>query len=146
MKASPTLLVRGDCVAETAMTFARQMTLRKNRQNEIAENLMDFLYNNWHFQTSIVKDPKCPSYGFWLAGQQTQTLKDTMGDGQCKNTTRSILSTMMKIINGTCKFSNWFLQNFRTFRKKRFFVRCPKWQRQLIKKPGTFDAGRKSIT
>ncbi|MFT4567935.1 MAG: hypothetical protein ACI9FN_002903 [Saprospiraceae bacterium] len=106
--------LRGDCVAETAMTFAIANDINGDKQNgEIAKNLMDFLFNSDIFKTSNSKDPKMSSYGLigWTATHPSRYY----GDDNARILLGSILSSQMM---GNNKWDTQILElilaNFRT--------------------------------
>lgn len=106
--------LRGDCVAETAMTFAMANGIKGNKQNEeIAKNLMDFLFNSDIFKTSSSKDPKMSSYGLigWAATQPSRYY----GDDNARILLGSILSSqMMENNKWNMQILELILANFRT--------------------------------
>ncbi|MCM4170183.1 hypothetical protein DHD32_01730 [Arenibacter sp. TNZ] len=112
--------LRGDCVAETAMTFAMADDIKENGQNEkIAENLMDFLYNTDIFKTSSSKDPKMSSYGLvgWAATQTSRYY----GDDNARILLGSILSSqLMENNKWNVQILELILANFRTSGKNGF--------------------------
>ena len=86
--------LRGDCVAETSMTFAMANGIKQNKQKEeIAENLMDFLFNSDVFKTSSSKDAKMSSYGLigWAATKPSRYY----GDDNARILLGSILSSQV---------------------------------------------------
>lgn len=106
--------LRGDCVAETAMTFAMANNIRDNKEHEeIAKNLMDFLFNSDSFKTNNSKDPKMSSYGLigWTATHPSRYY----GDDNARVLLGSILSSQMM---GNNKWDTQILElilaNFRT--------------------------------
>ncbi len=106
--------LRGDCVAETAMTFAMANSIKENKQNgEIANNLMNFLFNSDTFKTSSSKDPEMSSYGLlgWAATRPSRYY----GDDNARILLGSILSSqMMKNNKWDTQILELILANFRT--------------------------------
>jgi hypothetical protein len=112
--------LRGDCVAETAMTFAMANSIKENKQNEeIANNLMAFLFNSDTFKTSSSKDPKMSSYGLlgWAATRPSRYY----GDDNARILLGSILSSqMMENHKWDMQILELILANFRTSGEKGF--------------------------
>ena len=106
--------LRGDCVAETAMTFAMANSIKENKQNgEIANNLMDFLFNSDTFKTSSSKIPEMSSYGLlgWAATRPSRYY----GDDNARILLSSILSSqMMENNKWDIQILELILANFRT--------------------------------
>lgn len=106
--------LRGDCVAETAMTFAMANDIKGNKQNgEIAKNLLDFLFNSDTFKTSSSKDPRMSSYGLigWAATHPSRYY----GDDNARILLGSILSSqMMENNKWDTQILELILANFRT--------------------------------
>lgn len=112
--------LRGDCVAETAMTFALAHDLKENElRKEIAETLMDFLYNTDMFRTPNSKNPKMSSYG--LVGWAATRPSRYYGDDNARIILGSILSSQMVENNKWNKqILELILANFRTSGAKGF--------------------------
>jgi hypothetical protein len=86
--------LRADCVAETAMTFAISNKINEKQKNlDIAENLMDFLFNTDVFKTQSSKDPEMSSYGLigWAATRPSRYY----GDDNARILLGSILTSQM---------------------------------------------------
>lgn len=112
--------LRGDCVAETAMTFAMVNDIKENKQNEeIAKNLMDFLFNSDIFKTVSSKDPNKSSYG--LVGWADTHRDRYYGDDNARIILGSILASKALEKNSwDQKIVELILANFRTAGKKGF--------------------------
>ncbi len=112
--------LRGDCVAETSMTFAMANGIKQNKQKEeIAENLMDFLFNSDVFKTSSSKDAKMSSYGLigWAATKPSRYY----GDDNARILLGSILSSqVMENNTWNVQILELILANFRTSGKNGF--------------------------
>ncbi|XOV93525.1 MAG: hypothetical protein ACFHWX_02210 [Bacteroidota bacterium] len=112
--------LRGDCVAETAMTLAIVNDIEESKQNEeIAKNLLDFLFNSDVFKTSSSKDPKMSSYGLigWAATRPSRYY----GDDNARILLGSILSSqMMENNKWDTQILELILANFRTSGKNGF--------------------------
>ncbi len=112
--------LRGDCVAESAMTYAMANNIKGNPQyQDVATNLMNFLFNTNTFKTVSSKDPAKSSYG--LIGWADTHTNRYYGDDNA----RIILGTILASI--TMENSTWdkqitelILANFRTSGKKGF--------------------------
>lgn len=106
--------LRADCVSEAAMTFAMANGIKEKGQNEeIARNLMDFLFNSNAFKTPESKDPKMSSYG--LIGWAGTRPSRYYGDDNARVLLGSILGSQAL---GDTKWDTQILElilaNFRT--------------------------------
>ncbi len=112
--------LRGDCVAETAMTLAMANEIEENKQNvKIAANLMDFLFNTDAFKTNSSKDTKMSSYG--LIGWAGTRPSRYYGDDNARIILGSILSSQIIASNKWDKqIEELILANFRTSGEKGF--------------------------
>jgi hypothetical protein len=112
--------LRGDCVAETAMTFAIANTIKENRQKiGIAENLMDFLFNTDVFKTADSKNPQMSSYG--LIGWADTHPSRYYGDDNARIILGSVLtSTIIGSNKWDQQIEKLILANFRTSGEKGF--------------------------
>lgn len=106
--------LRGDCVAETAMTFAMANSLKETKQyEEIAIKLMDFLYYSETFRTPASKDPSRSSYG--LVGWASTRPSRYYGDDNARVLLGSILSShMIQQDTWDTQILELILANFRT--------------------------------
>ncbi len=112
--------LRGDCTAETAMTFAIGSNLNGRGQNlKIAANLLDFLYNSDAFKSPSSKDPKMSSYG--LTGWADTQKSRYYGDDNARVLIGSILTAQLLENNKWDKqILEMILANFRTAGEKGF--------------------------
>lgn len=106
--------LRADCVSEAAMTFAMSNGVKEKGQNEeIARNLLDFLFNSNAFKTPESKDPKMSSYG--LIGWAGTRPYRYYGDDNARVLLGSILGSQAL---GETKWNTQILElilaNFRT--------------------------------
>lgn len=106
--------LRADCVAETAMTFGIANEIKKKQEHEeIAENLMGFLFNTDVFKTESSKDPQRSSYGLigWAATRPARYY----GDDNARVLLGTILaSQMMENPKWDTQILELILANFRT--------------------------------
>lgn len=111
--------LRADCVAEAAMTFAVANTIKENNQKEIAENLMNFLFNSEAFKTQSSKDPGNSSYG--LVGWADTQKSRYYGDDNARVILGSILAAQSLDNHQWDKqIAELILANFRTSGYKGF--------------------------
>lgn len=111
--------LRADCVAEAAMTFAVANTIKENKQKEIAENLMNFLFNSEAFKTPSSKDHGNSSYG--LVGWADTHKGRYYGDDNARVILGSILAAQSLDNHQWDKqIAELILANFRTSGYKGF--------------------------
>lgn len=112
--------LRADCVSETAMTFAVANSIKNSGQNlEIAENLMNFLFNTNSFKTPNSRSPKMTSYG--LMGWSGTHPYVYYGDDNARVILGAILTSHLTLNDKWNKdIERLILANFRTTGTKGF--------------------------
>jgi hypothetical protein len=111
--------LRADCVAETAMTLAYANTITENDQEEIPENLMNFLFNSETFKTTSSIDSSQASYG--LIGWADTHKGRYYGDDNARVILGAVLAAQtMKNPKWDKQILELILGNFRTSGKNGF--------------------------
>lgn len=112
--------LRADCTAETAMVFSLLDGLESKRtDSQIAENLLDFLFNTDAFRSPGSKDPSSSSYGLigWAATRKSRYY----GDDNARVILGAILASHgIKQDRWDTQILELILANFRTSGEKGF--------------------------
>lgn len=112
--------LRADCTAETAMVFSLLNDLEaEEAESQVAENLLDFLFNTDAFKSPSSKDLNMSSYGLtgWAATRKTRYY----GDDNARVILGAIMATRgIKKDKWDTQILELILANFRTSGEKGF--------------------------